>query len=89
MAGFFILESFHKLVYENEQDEALWNFLMAQVNKLDRSTELSTDDFLNGFKKELLGVLGYNQDFDKKEIDYFLQSLSNQKFYSCLILPGF
>ncbi len=107
MAGFFILESFHRLIYEHEQDVVLWNFLNAQLNKLEQvvSEKSALDALLADFKKELLGVLGYRSSFappsrsasdghskaseDKQSeeaIDYFLQSLSAQRFSSLSLL---
>ncbi len=84
MAGFFILESFHRLVYEQEHDRLLWNFLNRQLNKLEQALpEKTTINFLLAdYKKELLNVLGYQQSLSEEEIDYFLQSLSSQKFFS-------
>ena len=88
MAGFFILESFHRLIYEHEQDEILWNFLNAQLNKLEQVAPQKTvlDTLLTDFKKELLSVLGYRQNINEEETDYFLQSLSSQRFSSLSLL---
>ena len=86
MSGFFMLESFHRLVYEEEQDPALWNFLINQLNKLEQAEKSEVAPVLADFKKELLDVLGYRQNLDKEELDYFLQSLSSQKFSSLQIL---
>ena len=88
MAGFFVLESFHRLVYEQEQDLALWEFLITQLNKLEQtiSEKFKIDALLAGFKKELLKVLGYQQNISTAEVDYFLQSLSAQKFTSLYLL---
>lgn len=88
MAGFFILESFHRLIYEHEQDVVLWDFLNAQLNKLERivSEKTALDALLADFKKELLSVLGYRQNINEEETDYFLQSLSSQRFYSLTLL---
>lgn len=86
MAGFFVLESFHRLVYEEEHDPALWNFLNSQLQRLEQAEKDETNSILTDFKKELLTVLGYNQNLDKTEVDYFLQSLSHQKFSSLHLL---
>ena len=94
MAGFFVLESFHRLIYEEERDPALWNFLNAQLNKLEEiKVEPLADQgstlipgFLADFKKELINVLGYKHNLEKEEADYFLQSLSRQKFSSLHLL---
>ena len=84
MAGFFVLESFHRLVYEQEQDEILWNFLVEQLKKLEKSSaeRQNINNLLADYKKELLDVLGYRQQINEEEIDYFLQSLSSQRFLS-------
>lgn len=84
MAGFFVLESFHRLVYEQEQDTALWNFLIAQLRKLElvAAEKSIVDAWLTDFKTELLEVLGYRRSLGKEEVDYFLQSLSAQNFLS-------
>lgn len=82
MTGFFVLESFHRLIYEGEQDLNLWNFLNEQLNKLNGLEKSEVQTMLTDFKKELLNVLGYHYEIDKQEIDYFLQSLSAQKFSS-------
>lgn len=84
MAGFFVLESFHRLVYEQEQDEVLWNFLIGQLSRLEKysSEKKELEILLADFKKELLAVLGYRQHLSEEEIDYFLQSLSSQRFSS-------
>lgn len=86
MAGFFVLESFHRLIYEEEQDLNLWNFLNEQLNKLNGLDKSEAPSMLTDFKKELLKVLGYNHEIDKQEIDYFLQSLNSQKFSSLHLL---
>ena len=88
MAGFFVLESFHRLVYEQEQDTVLWSFLFEQLNKIEHASaeKHDLDVLLADFKKELLNVLGYRQNINEKEIDYFLQSLSSQKFSSLRLL---
>ena len=86
MAGFFVLESFHRLIYEEEHDPALWNFLNNQLNKLNNSDKSEVQPLLAEFKKELLNVLGYSQSLEKEEVDYFLQSLSHQKFSSLHLL---
>ena len=87
-AGFFVLESFHRLVYEQEQDAVLWSFLFAQLNKIEHASAEKHDlnILLADFKKELLNVLGYRQNINEQEIDYFLQSLSSQKFSSLRLL---
>ena len=90
MAGFFILETFHRLVYEEEQDLPLWNFLIIQLNKLEQIDKFGVDLMLADFKKGLLNVMGYESSLAKviesKEIDYFIQSLSSQKFSSLHLL---
>lgn len=86
MAGFFVLETFHRLIYEEEQDLNLWRFLNGQLNKLNDSEKSETKPMLADFKKELLEVLGYKQNINKEEIDYFLQSLSAHKFSSLHLL---
>lgn len=86
MAGFFVLESFYRLIYEEEQDLALWNFLNEQLNKLNILEKSEVQPMLSDFKKELLKVLGYHREIDQQEIDYFLQSLSHQKFSSLYLL---
>lgn len=86
MAGFFVLESFHRLIYEEEQDLNLWNFLNEQLNKLNGLEKSEVRIMLTEFKKELISVLGYHQEIDIQEIDYFLQSLSSQKFSSLHLL---
>lgn len=86
MAGFFVLETFHRLVYEEERDLNLWSFLNGQLNKLNGLEKSETKSMLAEFKKELLEVLGYKQNINKEEIDYFLQSLSAHKFSSLHLL---
>src|SRR3989344_4163923 len=88
IVGFFILESFHCLIYEHEQDTNLWSFLNAQLKKLEQvvSKKNALDALLTDFKKELLSVLGYRQNINEAETDYFLQSLSFQKFSSLSLL---
>ena len=90
MAGFFVLESFHRLVYEKEQDVVLWNFLIGQLKKIELASakKHDLDILLAEFKKELLNVLGYRQNINEKEIDYFLQSLSSQRFLSLQLING-
>ena len=80
MAGFFILESFHRLVYEEERDGVLWDFLNEQLNILNQTDKSEAQTMLADFKKGLLNVFGYHHNIGKEEIDYFLQSLSSQKF---------
>ncbi len=86
MTGFFILEVFHRLVYEEEHDPALWNFLNEQLNILNDMEKSEAQLMLDDFKKGLLNVLGYHHHIDKQEVDYFLQSLSSQKFSSWQLL---
>lgn len=83
-AGFFILEAFHRLVYEHERDLPLWNFLnttLADLNKTDLFGVALTD-YLGQTKEKFLNVLGYTQYWDQKEINFFLESLGQKKFTS-------
>ena len=81
--GFFLLESFNRLVYDHEQDTALWNFLVSTLRELETSaTGELDDDYLGRLKGRLLNVLGYTQDWEKQEADYFLELLSQKRFLS-------
>lgn len=81
-AGFFVLEAFNRLVYDHERDTALWNFLLAALRELDQgeAAAMTSADYLNRLKINLLKVLGYAQEWEGKEPDYFLELLSQKKF---------
>lgn len=80
-AGFFILEAFNRLVYDHEQDTALWNFLTAALRELDRA-DTAEAGYVGRLKINLLNVLGYAQEWQGPEADYFLEFLSRKKFLS-------
>lgn len=81
--GFFLLEAFNRLVYDHERDTALWNFLVSALQELESSMRPEpAGDYLEKLKSRLLNVLGYAQDWEKKEADYFLELLSQKRFLS-------
>ncbi len=81
--GFFLLEAFNRLVYDHEQDTALWNFLISSLQELEILTIGETaGGSAERLKGRLLNVLGYAQDWKKKEADYFLELLSQKRFLS-------
>ncbi|MDO8494934.1 MAG: DNA repair protein RecO [bacterium] len=83
-AGFFLLESFHRLVYDNEKDGRLWNFLEQSLRELNTEEleDKKVTEWMLNLKKELLNILGYERYWDRAEINYFLESLSQKRFFS-------
>lgn len=83
-AGFFLLESFDRLVYDYEKDPFLWDFLRRALRQLNRE-ELSveeTKECLAEIKEEFLAAMGYDQPRRAKAVNYFFESLSQKKFVS-------
>lgn len=82
-AGFFLLEAFDRLVYEEEKDAALWQFLASSFYKLNGSHyETDAKNLLPELKSEFLSVLGYSRNMGKRDADQFLESLGRRKFLS-------
>lgn len=83
-AGFFLLESFNRLIYDHEKDPALWEFLLGALRRIDRE-ELAEEEVLEclgEIKKDFLTVMGYDQWWENNAMNYFLESLSQKKFVS-------
>ncbi len=83
-AGYFILEAFNRLIYEHEKDAMLWNFIQEALIGLNRAELIEGElaEYIAKTKENFLNVLGYTQYWDKKEVNYFLESLSQRKFSS-------
>ena len=82
--AFFFLEALDNLVYENDKDPALWDFLNSKLEELDKLETLNGNFnlFFSGLKDGLSGVLGYPGNFGEKDFNVFLSSLSSRVFYS-------
>lgn len=83
-AGFFLLESFDRLVYDYEKDPALWSFLHRALWRLNRE-EWSAEEMkkcLTGIKEEFLAAMGYDQQWEAAAVNYFFESLNQKKFVS-------
>lgn len=86
--AFFLLECFDKLIFENESDHKLWNFLLTQLDKYDNLTKLPRPDLSRGrasvtdwqgvvtdARQELLHILGYDPSMP-------IEQLANSQFKS-------
>ncbi len=77
--GYFLLECFDKMVFENESDPALWDFLYAKLTYLDQLAEQGTHNWrvvLGSIRKELLEIMGYPEQVTIEElVNAQLQSL--------------
>lgn len=90
-AAYFLLECFDKLIFENESDPKLWDFLLAQLQKYNQFTPTvrgSTSDSwgssegqktwterLADTHRELLKILGYDPSMP-------IEHLANAQFKS-------
>jgi len=82
--GFLLLECFDRLVYENEYDPALWEWLLRRLHRLEQCSNTATDLAVVGeeIKSELPVVLGYNRQLNDQELEFLLSSLSARRFAS-------
>lgn len=69
-AAFFLLECFDKLVYENDHDQKLWQFLLDELTELDAGKE-----DIAGIQKRFLSVMGHDTSAQ-------IQELAQQRFSS-------
>lgn len=83
-AGYFLLECFDKLVFENEADPKLWDFLLAQLNSLNQFQGPTLDIIharsdlagtIASARQELLKILGYDPSMP-------IEHLANAQFKS-------
>ncbi len=71
VVGYFLLEVFDKLVFEGEADTRLWNFLLLNLEKLDKLAGKSEQNLFRTIeiiKKELLIVMGYDASAQIEQI---------------------
>ena len=66
-AAYFLLECFDKLIFENEPDLKLWNFLIRQLREYNQKNQVSPyltyvglGDTIASTRQELLKILGYD-----------------------------
>lgn len=87
-AAYFLLECFDKLIFENESDPTLWNFLLTQLHYYNTLSTTTMTVFakqrrsLQGWpeviafaRQELLGILGYDHSMP-------IEHLANARFKS-------
>lgn len=75
-AAFFLLECFDKLIFENEPDPKLWDFLLSKLhyyNTLSQPTKVSL--VITDARQELLKILGYDPSMP-------IEHLANSQFKS-------
>ena len=82
--AFFFLEALDNLVYENDKDPALWDFLTTKFEELDKLEPLNGNFnlFYSGLREGLSKVLGYPDNSGEKDFNVLLSSLSSRAFYS-------
>lgn len=62
---FFFLEAVDRLVFENQQDERLWDFLVETLDEFNSQTGQGTAlNIMRRRQIELLGILGYAMETD-------------------------
>lgn len=69
--AYFLLECFDKLIFEDQEDSLLWNFLFKTLLKINNESVTQTVDYrreLELIRSELLGVLGYPPDIPFEEV---------------------
>ena len=70
--AFFVLECFDKLVFENQEDKTLWEFLVGELSQLDAGVvELSK------IQKRFLSVMGH-------DASVHIQELAQRRFSSMM-----
>lgn len=77
-AGYFLLECFDKLIFENEPDQKLWDFLIAELEKYDQlgtESDIDWSQIIAISRKKLLRILGYDPETE-------IESLTSQRFKS-------
>lgn len=81
-AAYFLLECFDKLIFENEPDLKLWDFLLAQLRKYNDLPRPALDIGNQGLtyliadtRQELLQILGYDSSMP-------IEQLANSQFRS-------
>ena len=70
-AGFFVLECFDRLVFEGQQDDKLWDFLLSSLNNyndmiLKRGVDWAS--LISTTRADLLNILGYGDDSSIEEL---------------------
>ncbi|OGN04463.1 MAG: DNA repair protein RecO [Candidatus Yanofskybacteria bacterium RIFCSPHIGHO2_01_FULL_44_17] len=83
--AYFLLECFDKLVFENEPDQKLWDFLVSQIKYYDEKAHMLTnlaharfvsiDTMITAARQELLKILGYDPGMP-------IEHLANTQFKS-------
>lgn len=69
-AAFFLLECFDKFIFEGQQDKYLWDFLINNLQKINRLAENPATDWsgtIGSTKDDLLRILGYDENY---QIEY-------------------
>ena len=83
-AAYFLLECFDKLIFENEPDPMLWDFLLTRLREYDQKCKLQTKQAYACFvcnseivsaRQELLKILGYDPSMP-------IEHLANSQFKS-------
>jgi len=71
--SYFFLECFDKLVFDNEPDEKLWNFLLNALNRFNILTDDNKTDWRKILKEEyelLMNTMGYTGDTQVQELHH-------------------
>ena len=77
-AAYFLLECFDKLIFENEPDPKLWDFLLAQLrahDQLSSTSQANWPQLIASIRQRLLQILGYDPSMP-------IEQLANSKFHS-------
>lgn len=82
--GSFVLEAFNNLIYDNDKDPKLWDFISGLLEQLEGSDMpfAELQNFFVNTEKELVYLLGYSGKTESKDLNYFLTFLSARKFFS-------
>jgi DNA repair protein RecO len=82
--AFFVLEVFNKLIYDGQDDHELWNFLienLENLDKLSRQKNIFWPKEVETIRKKLLKIMGYHADTS-------IEELANTKFHSLQFLEN-
>ncbi len=77
-AACFLLECFDKLIFENEPDPKLWNFLLTQLlnhEQLSSAPQANWPELIASTRQKILQILGYDPSMP-------IEQLANSQFYS-------
>ena len=77
-------ELIDRFLPEEEENTAVYNFLLRCLKKLDEKKEIPSD-FLPYFKMKLLGLTGFwpeNKPMSREKVDNFIESLIHSKIKS-------